>query len=173
MGNKRDPVWEHFNATEIPFDSHLAAQCKLCFKTWKRGKPSELKAHLALKCPMVNRDIKIKYLQLIKSEEFSNKKRRNNGDSLNIHSYFESDKIDPQKKLRANQAMVHFFVCCGIPFSIADSPFFHDFTKSLCSGYEPPKRTTLSNNLLDSEIANITLKIEKEIRDSKNLTLGN
>ena len=65
MGNKRDPVWEHFNATEIPFDSHLAAQCKLCFKTWKRGKPSELKAHLALKCPMVNHDIKIKYLQLV------------------------------------------------------------------------------------------------------------
>ena len=28
-------------------------------------KPSELKAHLALKCPMVNHDIKIKYLQLV------------------------------------------------------------------------------------------------------------
>ena len=92
---------------------------------------------------------------------------------MDLHSYFDSDRIDAPKISRANQAMVRFFVCCGIPFSVADSPFFRDFTKTLCNGYEPPKRTTLSNHLLDSEIANITLKIEKEVRDSKNLTLGN
>ncbi|CAJ0842179.1 15876_t:CDS:2 [Entrophospora sp. SA101] len=101
-------------------------------ESWKRGKPSELKGHLALKCPLAN-----------------------------------APKIS-----RANQAIVCFFVCCGIPFSVADSPFFRDFTKTLCNGYEPPKHTTLSNHLLDSEIANITLKIEKEVRDSKNLTLA-
>ena len=65
-----------------------------------------------------------------------------------------------------------FFVCCGIPFSIVDSPFFIDFTKSLCYGYELPKRTTLSNWHLNAEIATITLKIEEELRNSTNLTLG-
>jgi hypothetical protein len=63
-------------------------------------------------------------------------------------------------------------VCCGIPFSVVDSPFFWDFVKSLCYKYEPPKRTALSTNHLDAETARITLKIEEELRSLKNLTLG-
>ena len=129
---------------------------------------------MALKCPLINREVKLKYLRLIKSDdntESVNKRQR--GNNMDLHSYFDSDRIDAPKISRANQTMVCFFVCCGIPFSVADSPFFHDFTKTLCSGYEPPKHTTLSNHLLGSEIANMTLKIEKEVHDSKNLTLGN
>ena len=56
--------------------------------------------------------------------------------------------------------------------SIIDSPFFQDFVKSLCYKYELPGRTTLSGNYLDAEIANITLKVEEELRFLKNLTLG-
>ena len=85
---------------------------------------------------------------MIKSDdntESANKRQKGNiGD---IHSYFDSNRIDAPKISRANQAMVRFFVCCEISFSVADSPFFHDFTKTLCSGYEPPKCTTLSNIL--------------------------
>ena len=51
-------------------------------------------------------------------------------------------------------------------------PFFQDFVKSLCFEYNPPKRTTLSTTLLNAEAANITLKIEEELHQSKNLTLG-
>ena len=53
-----------------------------------------------------------------------------------------------------------------------DSPFFIDFTKSLCYGYKPPKRITLSTRYLDTEIADITLKIEEELHHLTNLTLG-
>ncbi|CAH1767020.1 11448_t:CDS:2, partial [Entrophospora sp. SA101] len=55
-GKPRDPVWNYFTATEIPHDSHLSAQSKFCFKSWKCGKPSDLKGHLALKCSLVNRE---------------------------------------------------------------------------------------------------------------------
>ncbi|RGB23416.1 hypothetical protein C1646_774527 [Rhizophagus diaphanus] len=58
-----------------------------------------------------------------------------------------------------------------IPFVAADSPYFEDFTKSLNSGYNPPKRTTLATTHLDGKLANITLKIEKELGKAKNLTL--
>ena len=83
-----------------------------------------------------------------------------------------NDKIDELKIENANKALVRFFVCCGIPFSVVDSPFFIDFTKSLCYGYKPPKRTTLSTRYLNTEIADITLKIEEELRHLTNLTLG-
>ncbi|CAJ0925980.1 21827_t:CDS:1, partial [Entrophospora sp. SA101] len=50
----RDPVWNYFNETEISHDSHLSAQSKFCFKSWKCDKPSDLKEYLALKCSLVN-----------------------------------------------------------------------------------------------------------------------
>ena len=73
---------------------------------------------------------------------------------------------------KVNKALIRFFVCCGLPFSVVDSPFFHDFVKSLSYNYKLPGRTTLSNNFLNAETANIALKIEEELRSLKNLTLG-
>jgi hypothetical protein len=63
---------------------------------------------------------------------------------------------------KSNRALVRLFVCCGIPFSVADSYFFLDFTKTLCFNYDPPRRTALLTTYLDSEAANITLKMEEE-----------
>ena len=123
-----------------------------------------MKSHLALRCPNVNYSIKIEYLHMISSEDISDNEQLTQQQNINRH-----DIIDIT---RANKALVRFFVCCGIPFSIVDSPFFQDFVKSLCFEYNPPKRTTLSTTLLNAEAANITLKIEEELHQSKNLTLG-
>ncbi|CAG8484582.1 3688_t:CDS:2 [Scutellospora calospora] len=46
-----------------------------------------------------------------------------------------------------------------------------DFTKILNPEYNSSKRTTLVISILDVEATNITLKIEKELLKSKNLTL--
>ena len=54
---------------------------------------------------------------------------------------------------------------------MADSPYFEDFTKTLNSRYNPPKRTALSTTYLNGKLANIILKIEKELSKAKNLTL--
>jgi hypothetical protein len=165
VGKKRDKVWDYFNIVENPGNPHKGAVCKFCTQVWKRGKPNDMKSHLALRCPKVTYNIKIEHLRMISSENISDesiqqqsKNAKNNSDVIDI--------------TRVNKALVHFFVCCGIPFSTVDSPFFQEFVKSLCFEYEPPKRTVLSNNLLNAEAANITLKIEKELRQSKNLTLG-
>ncbi|CAJ0834435.1 7131_t:CDS:1, partial [Entrophospora sp. SA101] len=105
----RDPVWNYFNAIEIPHDSHLSAQCKFCFKSWKHGKPSELKVHLALKCPLVSKEVKLKYLRSIKSDyntDSANKRQSGNiGNNMDLCSNFDSDRIDVPKISRANQAM--------------------------------------------------------------------
>jgi len=116
-----------------------------------------MKAHLAFKCNLVPSNIKIECLNMI-PEQPTNEN--------------DSDLTNEEKTIKANKALARLFVCCGIPFSVVDSPFFRDFTKSLCYGYEPPKRTTLSNKYLNAEIASISLKMEEELRHSTNLTLG-
>jgi len=127
-----------------------------------------MKPHLALRCTEVPHHIKVEYLHIIKNNDISSQQSTQKQQSKSDNN----DKIDELKIENANKALVRFFVCCGIPFSVVDSPFFIDFTKSLCYGYEPPKRTTLSNRHLNAEIATITLKIEEELRNSTNLTLG-
>ena len=133
-----------------------------------------MKAHLAFKYFMITHDIKLEYLRIIKSDDIleSTNKRWKLDDKNSLYNYFDSDKIDETKILRIHKALVRFFVCCRIPFSVVESPFFRDFIKSLCYGYELPKRSALSNQLLDAEIANIVIKIEEKLRQAKNLTLG-
>ncbi|CAH1762463.1 5739_t:CDS:2 [Entrophospora sp. SA101] len=63
---------------------------------------------------------------------------------------------DDAKTKRVNQALTWWFICSGIPFVAVDSPFFFEFTKSLCYGYNPPYRSTLFESRLNLEIANIT-----------------
>src|SRR5438045_337819 len=101
-----------------------------------------MKSHLALRCSKVTHNVKIEYLHIISGEDIPEQ--------------------STNKTKRVNRTLVHFFVCCGIPFSVVDSPFFQDFVKSLCFEYKLPKRTTLSTTYLNTETANIALKIEEE-----------
>src|SRR3954447_3659678 len=68
LGKPKDKVWEYFRSIDIPNSSHKGAQCSYCLQIWKRGKPNDMKAHLALRCPAVMRRIKIEYLYMISSE---------------------------------------------------------------------------------------------------------
>lgn len=65
------------------------------------------------------------------------------------------------------------FICCEIPFSTIDHPYFINFVQSLCFAYNPPKRTALSTTCLNKEITIVLNKIKEELKYEKNLTLGN
>jgi hypothetical protein len=123
-----------------------------------------MKAHLALKCSMVNHNVKLEYLRMISNEDISDQTIQNQFNNDNDNNIADTARI--------NKALIRLFVCCGIPFSVVDSPFFQDFVKSLCYKYKLPGRSTLSGSYLDAETANIALKIEDELRLLKNLTLG-
>ncbi|CAB4493940.1 unnamed protein product [Rhizophagus irregularis] len=68
---RRDKVWDYFDIVDIPNDTHKGAVCKFCKQSWKRGKPNEMKSHLALRCSKVPHNIKIEYLRMISNEEVS------------------------------------------------------------------------------------------------------
>ncbi|CAG8667129.1 10489_t:CDS:2, partial [Ambispora gerdemannii] len=79
--------------------------------------------------------------------------------------------IDQAKEAMVNKALIKWIVSSGIPFSSVNSPYFEDYTKLLNFGYNSPKRSALITSILDTEMANIILKMEKELSKAKNLTL--
>ncbi|CAG8829859.1 23899_t:CDS:1, partial [Cetraspora pellucida] len=138
-----------------------------------RGRPEELKSHLALFCNVIPQDIKLEYLEILANIN-SSKKTKNNSSSSEklVFDYYDSTtNIEPNKKNRIDQALIRFFICCGIPFSVVGHPYFIDFIKSLCYGYIPPNRLTLSTTILNQEISTVLIKINKELEYENNLTL--
>ena len=178
-GRPKGDIWQYFDEINNGKGKHKGATCNFCNSTWSRGRANEMKSHLAMKCKgHVPKDVRLNYLRELDNErEFSetsspsNKKRKISNNQTTLDSFYDNDKIDEARSNRADKALVRWFVCSGIPFVAADSPYFEDFTKSLNSGYNPPKRTALSTTHLDGELANVTLKIEKELVKAKNLTL--
>ena len=181
-GRPKGDIWQYFDEINNGKGKHKGAACNFCNLTWSRRRANEMKSHLAMKCRgRVPKDIKLYYLREIDNEResleisSSSKKRKisnpNQTIQTSLNKFYDNDKIEEAKSNRADRALVRWFVCSGIPFVAADSPYFEDFTKTLNSGYNPPKRTALSTTHLDGELANITLKIEKELAKAKNLTL--
>ncbi|CAB5360220.1 unnamed protein product [Rhizophagus irregularis] len=172
-------IWQYFMEINNGKGKHKGAICNFCHSSWTWGRANEIKSHLAMKCKgHVPKDIRLNFLREIDNERetsetssTSSKKRKITNNQKTLENYYDIDKIDEVKSNRADKALIRWFVCSGIPFVAADSPYFEDFTKSLNSGYNPPKRTALATTHLDGELANITLKIEKELGKAKNLTL--
>jgi hypothetical protein len=71
-----------------------------------------------------------------------------------------------------DRALTKFFVCCGISFHLVEHPFFIDMIKSLCNGYNLPCSTTLSNSMMNLELANIIVDQQLILDREENLTLG-
>ena len=162
-------------------------------KFWTRGIPDKLEAHLALKCEKVDREISQIYLKKlatknsvsdIESEDkmsisiatnsrnssSSKKKRKTNN---NLHSYYENTSCNIEQKQKLDQALLRAFVVCGIPWNVVSNPFFMDFMKLAKPGYDPATRKELSGQLLNQEIARITIKLNKLVKSERNMTLGN
>lgn len=164
-GRKESYVWDHFFKESLG-SGHYSAKCHYCEKKWSRGKPEILKSHLALQCTEAPLGIKRQYMEILATGNTSDTNRRND-------SHDSSVEIDANRKEKIDQALILFFICCGIPFSAVNHPYFIDFVQSLCFGYNPPKRTTLSTKILNKEISNVLKKIDEELKYEENLTLGN
>jgi len=106
--------------------------------------------------------------------ESTTKKRKYSNQSIQtkIADYVESTKLTPERIKDINWALVKAFVVCGIPFHIIENPFFVELLKTLRPAYEPPSRDILSGCLLAQETAFVNQEVIKELKNSKNLTLG-
>ena len=194
-GRKKKAIWEQFEPIGAYKSGHTGAKCLHCLKQYKNAKPTDLEDHIANQCPKVPADIKATYLKVVMqrirgfnndnstsqsntqsttttitaSTSASNKRRRTQS---SVTSFYDSSSIDSAKEIRCTRSLTRFFICCGIPFATVENPFFLDFTKSLCPGYKPPGRNSLSTTLINTELAHVLVAIEDDLANEKNLTLG-
>lgn len=164
-GRKESHVWDHFFKESLG-RGHYSAKCNYCTQKWSRGRPEILKTHLALYCQEIPLSVKSEYMELLATgSTAANRKQKTNTDS--------SAEIDINRKDKIDQALIRFFVCCGIPFSTVNHPYFMDFVQSLCFGYNPPKNDALSTTILNKEITIVLKSIQEDLKYEENLTLGN
>ena len=177
-GRKPKEVWNFFMTTGEKKKGHQGCKCKYCPWSQTRGEPNLMEAHLALSCHKVPYDVKEKFLFIVKTREENqlevevSSKKRKAKHQQSITKYGESNTIEPYKKQICDRTIAKFFICCGVSFHLVEHPFFIDMVKSLCLGYDPSRATTLSENFLYEELANIVVDQQIELNRTKNLTLG-
>lgn len=90
-----------------------------------------------------------------------------------MDEYHDTTKPLPQGRVdRIDRALIKFFVCCGVPFRVVESPFFIDLLKELNSAYNLPSHDVLSNRLLEQELGYVNSRVSKELDSMDNLTIG-
>ena len=170
-GRRQDNVWEYFEQ-ERDKERHSPAKCIFCEKNYSRGDITQMQGHLANHCVNCPTAVIRQFQTLI--EESQNKKIKRSTDQTSLESFHDVVQPLSQGRVdRINRALIKLFVCCGISFRIVESPFFVDFVKELNASYDPPSREILSGRLFESELGYVNSKINKELDNSDNLTLGN
>lgn len=170
-GRRKDCIWNYFEEKGVRNKGHCGAICSFC--GWKQvtAQINEMKGHLALYCRKVSKDVKVFYLEEVKKTTVKSSAKKKL-DQPKIFEKFESTRIDDSKTIMANRAVIKFFTCCGIPFHIVENPFFIDLLHTLCLGYFPLSRQTLSVDMLNSEMSYVVCETNDILNKETNLTLG-
>jgi hypothetical protein len=136
-------------------------------------------AHLALQCPKPPPpEIRAFYLEILNNGSFddndnnNSSKRSKPNKQSKITNHVERLTVTDDKQRRCSRALTKFFVTCGIPLWIVEHPFFIDYSKQLCPGFQIPKRTTLSTTMINVETATVIAEMKKKLSNETNLTLG-
>lgn len=173
-GRPEMTVWSHFNKINTNSRGHYSAVCNFCNVSWLRGQPDTLEDHLATECQHCSENVREEYLTIVanRTVEKTSSRKRQKKNQTQLNEFVESTTLSNQRYNDINKALGKFIVTCSIPFSTVEHPFFIEFCKQLRPAYNPPTRNTLSNNILNSENAQIILKIQEEIQNEENITIG-
>jgi len=182
-GRPKSLVWgTHAIQGEKVSEGHYEATCSYCNNFWHKGSPQDLEGHFANDCLKVPMEVKQFFLNRLaeKAEVITNNQQTShkkwkidneNAEQSRITDFHESSKLSQERIHEINRACVKAFVICGIPWHVIENPFFIEFLKTLCPGYTPPSKETLSGQLLTQETAIVNNKIIKVLKNSTNLTL--
>lgn len=158
---------------------HYSAKCHYCSKFFDVGYPWKLEKHLAKECGGCNREIRKYYLDVIAKKQTKTVKKKesnqissNKQEQLSLSEFYESTTLTTERNDNINRALIRAFVMCGIPFNIIQNPYFIELLRQLRPAYTPPNRKAISGRLLDAEVTNINTKINLQLENQKNLTLG-
>ncbi|CAG8717382.1 396_t:CDS:2, partial [Dentiscutata erythropus] len=158
-------------------NSHYEAICYYCVpkKSWARGKPAKLEAHLTNECPNCPKTISRYWREKVATRNSNYIQKRTSTTLPNqpaITSHFLSDHPLPKAAINhLDQKITKAWVIAGILFEIIENPFIKDMFKEFLLAYNSLSRTTLSDQLLDKEIARINCAVDNDIDKADHLTL--
>jgi|GEM_PF-1010360 len=180
-------IWDYFIKGEQIYKGYYTATCSFCEAFWNTAKPIKLKRHIAYECKKVDSDTRITVLMMLTKDVVdsddesydttststtkTNKKRKNDSSQTNIDEHFENFPTSLSKEDQINKALVKLFVCCNLPFSLVEHPFFTEFIKTIRNTYSIPSRWVLSNTLFDQEVSRVKMKIDRILDKEINLTI--
>ncbi|CAG8846549.1 12827_t:CDS:2, partial [Gigaspora margarita] len=73
-----------------------------------------------------------------------------------ITSHFSPNRLLPKATInRLDQKITKIWIMARVPFDVIENPFIIDMFKEFLPAYNPPSRITLSEQLLDEEVAQI------------------
>ena len=178
-------VWKHVVQGKPKSQGHYEAKCKYCNKKWSIGKPTNMRAHLATHCQNCPDDVSSYFAKIVANQgngeddtssdlerPASKRTKTTSKKQKGIHQYYSPIYLQDGRKKEIDHAILKAFVCCGISFAVIENPFFIEMLKTLQPGYTPPSRKLLAGNLLETEVAKVNRKIERELSAGENFTLG-
>lgn len=86
-------------------------------------------------------------------------------------NYSEMYQTEGKKaiKEKADQALVEFIICCGIPPRVLQKRHFRDFVSVLNGKYSPPSRSTFEDSLVPSYAAAVRVAIINHLKECRDL----
>ncbi|PKK75132.1 hypothetical protein RhiirC2_773988 [Rhizophagus irregularis] len=187
-GQPISKIWEWIiKGDPVPNSKgYYSATCSFCEFHWTTAKVAKLKRHLAYDCNKIDSETKINVLMMLTSNEDSeddstttsttkSSKKRKSSDTRSqtcIDDHYENFPTPLVKEDQINKALAKMFVCCNLPFSLIEHPFFIEFIKILRTTYNLPSRWVLTETLIIQEVSRITLKVNRIIEEENNLTIA-
>ncbi|CAG8763754.1 19140_t:CDS:2, partial [Gigaspora rosea] len=98
IGKKEDPIWDYGNKGAALEQGFYMADCKWCNTNWTRGRPQDMKYHLASKYNGVPQNIKILWREYIAETPKQTSRSIKQSD---ITTHFQ--QIKPVSETRANE----------------------------------------------------------------------
>ncbi|CAJ0752878.1 7517_t:CDS:2 [Entrophospora sp. SA101] len=87
---------------------------------------------------------------------------------LSLSKFYECTTLITKRNDNINRALIKAFIMCDILFNVIQNPYL----SSWLDNYTPPNRKAIPGRLLDTEVNNINTKINLQLENQKNLTLG-
>ncbi|CAB5359941.1 unnamed protein product [Rhizophagus irregularis] len=188
-GQPISKIWEWIiKGDPVPNSKgYYSATCSFCEFHWTTAKVAKLKRHLAYDCNKIDSETKINVLMMLTSSNEDSEddstttsttkssKKQKSSDTRSqtcIDDHYENFPTPLVKEDQINKALANMFVCCNLPFSLIEHPFFIEFIKILRTTYNLPSRWVLTETLIIQEVSRITLKVNRIIEEENNLTIA-
>jgi hypothetical protein len=153
LGRPKSAVWVHFKEGEYDQKKkRRSAECLHCSDVLE-GKPEKLEQHILETCKRVPDTVRKDFRKALRQsipqgaetpsltradvKRLAKTKRKSGNEDLTEYMW-RKDRVSSSEKQRADQAMLLFFIMCGISFRTANSPYFLGFVRELNPHFEPP-----------------------------------